>query len=400
MTVIALNCWSESDQTAIREQLDRILKSGPFLQSRRRQRFLEYIVNETLAGRGERLKGYNVALEVFDRPETFDANVDPIVRIEAARLRDKLREYYDAEGQSDPIRIDLPKGSYTPEIEFRDAEPKAGTAGKTTQPEADFGTPAAQPRPLGDSRWRQMALPILALLLVLGALGAWITRDRWAAQPKVAVEDLTSAMPSVPAIAVLPFLNLSGDPKQDYFSDGLTEDILTELSRARDLRVLARNTSFQYKGKAVDVGKLGRELGVRYVLEGSIQRSDDRLRVNAQLIDTDTGSHIWADRYDREMADVFLVQDEIVNQIVAKIAGSYGVIQNTEASSAAHRVPEQIQAYDLVLRARGAIQFDWNSRHLSPSRRPVAPSNRARPEQCARTPRACLVRGDGLGLPP
>ena len=92
MTVIALNCWSESDQKAIREQLDRIVKSGPFQQSRRRQKFLEYIVNETLAGRGERLKGHNIALEVFDRPETFNSNVDPIVRMEAARLRDRLRE--------------------------------------------------------------------------------------------------------------------------------------------------------------------------------------------------------------------------------------------------------------------------------------------------------------------
>ena len=95
MTAISLNCWSESDQKAIREQLVRILNSGPFHQSQRRQRFLEYLVNETLAGRGERLKGYNVALEVFDRPETFDPMVDPLVRIEAARLREKLREYYD-----------------------------------------------------------------------------------------------------------------------------------------------------------------------------------------------------------------------------------------------------------------------------------------------------------------
>jgi len=109
----------ESDQQAIRQQLDRILRSGAFLHSRRRQRFLEFLVNETLAGRGERLKGYNIALEVFDRPETFDPVVDPLVRTEAARLREKLREYYDTEGQSDPIRIDLPKGMYTPQIKFR-----------------------------------------------------------------------------------------------------------------------------------------------------------------------------------------------------------------------------------------------------------------------------------------
>ena len=176
------------------------------------------------------------------------------------------------------------------------------------------------------------------------------------------------ALPKGPAIAVLPFVNLSGDPKQEYFSDGLTEDILTELSRARDLRVLARNTTFQYKGKAVDVAKLGRELKVRYVLEGSVQRAGDRLRVNAQLIDGETGTHIWADRYDREMADVFLVQDEIVNQIVAKIAGGYGVIENTEVKSAAHKSPEQVQAYDLILRAREIMQWDWTGENFRAAR--------------------------------
>ena len=119
MTAVPLNGWSDSDQAAVREQLDRILKSRPFQPSRRRQRFLEYIVNETLAARGERLKGYTIAVGVFDRPETFDPAVDPVVRIEAARLRDKLREYYEADGQNDPVRIGLPKGTYTPHIEFR-----------------------------------------------------------------------------------------------------------------------------------------------------------------------------------------------------------------------------------------------------------------------------------------
>src|SRR5215510_6975883 len=119
VTEIQRKNWSESDQEAIRHQLDRILNSGPFHQSHRRQRFLEYLVTETLAGRGERLKGYNIALEVFDRPETFDPTVDPLVRVEAARLREKLREYYGTEGQSDAIHIDLPKGTYTPQIEFR-----------------------------------------------------------------------------------------------------------------------------------------------------------------------------------------------------------------------------------------------------------------------------------------
>ena len=213
-----------------------------------------------------------------------------------------------------------------------------------------------------------MAVPALALLLALAAAGAWLARDRWAPVPKETVEDVAQGLPKGPAIAVLPFVNLSGDPKQDYFSDGLTEDILTELSRARDLRVLARNTTFQYKGKAVDVGKLGRELKVRYVLEGSVRRAEDQLRVTAQLIDAETGSHIWADRYDREMADVFLVQDEIVNQIVAKIAGSYGAIERNEAKTAARKSPEQIRAYDLVLRARERHTMGLDQRDLSRGR--------------------------------
>ena len=339
MTAISLSCWSESDQKAIREQLVRILNSGPFHQSQRRQRFLEYLVNETLAGRGERLKAYNIALEVFDRPETFDPTVDPLVRIEAARLREKLREYYGTEGQSDAIHIDLPKGTYAPLIEFREGEQPVKSVSKRRM------------------RW-QTTVPVLALILILGAIGAWLTRDLWGPTPEGAAEH--------PVIAVLPFANLSDDPKQEYFSDGLTEDLMTELSRAsRDLRVLARNTTFQYKGKAVYIPKLGRELGARYVLEGSVRRTDDRLRVMAQLIETQTGAHVWADRFEREMADVFLVQDEIVSQIVAKIAGNFGVIDINEARSATRKNPNEIRAYDLVLRAQNVMHPEYSQETFS-----------------------------------
>jgi hypothetical protein len=121
VTAIPFESLSPSDRKAVREELDRILKSDQFLQSRRRRRFLEYVVNETLAGRGGRLKGYSIAREVFDRPEEFDPNTDSIVRMEAARLRDRLREYYEGDGRNNPIRIELPKGTYTPQIEFRQA---------------------------------------------------------------------------------------------------------------------------------------------------------------------------------------------------------------------------------------------------------------------------------------
>ena len=205
--------------------------------------------------------------------------------------------------------------------------------------------PSPRPRSKRSVRW-QIALPALVLILSLGALGAWLYRDRWMPAPEGAAEHPVLGLPNSPAIAVLPFVNVSGDPKQEYFSDGLTEDIMTELSRAsRDLRVLARNTTFQYKGKAVDVPKLGRELGAGYVLEGSVRRVDDGLRVTAQLIDTQTCSNVWAYRFDRTLADIFLVQDEIVRQIVAEISGSNGADERTETKAAARklRVPQRIR---------------------------------------------------------
>ena len=120
-------------------------------------------------------------------------------------------------------------------------------------------------------------------------------------------------LPDKPSIAVLAFTNMSGDPEQEYFSDGIADDIITELSRSRSLFVIARNSSFTYKGRAVDIKQVARELGVRYVLEGSVRRSGGRVRVVAQLIDAETGNHIWAERYDRALEDVFAVQDEITS---------------------------------------------------------------------------------------
>ena len=132
-------------------------------------------------------------------------------------------------------------------------------------------------------------------------------------------------LPDKPSIAVLAFTNMSGDPDQEYFSDGIAEDIITELSRSRSLFVIARNSSFTYKGHAVDVKQVARELGVRYVVEGSVRRSGGRVRVTAQLIDAETGNHIWAERYDRDIEEVFAVQDEITtavaNAIIPAISG-------------------------------------------------------------------------------
>ena len=124
-----------------------------------------------------------------------------------------------------------------------------------------------------------------------------------------------------PSIAVLPLANMSGDPEQEFFADGLTEDIITELSRFRDLLVISRNSTFVYKGKAVNVQEVAREFGVDYVLEGSVRKAGDRVRVTVQLIDAETDRHVWAERYDRELEDIFAIQDEMTRAIVATLPG-------------------------------------------------------------------------------
>jgi TolB-like protein len=156
------------------------------------------------------------------------------------------------------------------------------------------------------------------------------------------------APPDKPSLAVMPFTNMSGDPEQEYFADGIVEDIITGLSRIKWLFVIARNSSFIYKGQAVNVGRVGRELGVRYVLEGSVRKAGERVRVSGQLIETETSVHLWAERYDRRLDDVFALQDEITLNVVAAIEPS---LRDAEIERVKRKRPENLDAYDLVLRA-------------------------------------------------
>ncbi|MGN6307786.1 MAG: winged helix-turn-helix domain-containing tetratricopeptide repeat protein [Mesorhizobium sp.] len=156
-------------------------------------------------------------------------------------------------------------------------------------------------------------------------------------------------LPDKPSIAVLPFSNLSGDPEQEYFADGMVDDIITGLARINWLFVIARNSSFTYKGRAVDVKQIGRELGVRYVLEGSVRKAGDNVRVTGQMIDASTGAHVWAERYDRSSHDIFALQDEIALSAVGAIAQS---VRKAEIERVRRRRPDSLDAYDLVLQAQ------------------------------------------------
>jgi TolB-like protein/Flp pilus assembly protein TadD len=171
-------------------------------------------------------------------------------------------------------------------------------------------------------------------------------------EPKNAVQGepahATLALPDRPSIAVLPFTNMSGDVEQDYFADGMVEDIITGLARIKWLFVIARNSSFAYKGRAVDLKQAGRELGVRYILEGSVRRASSRVRVTGQLVEAETGRHVWADRYDRTLDDVFALQDELTMSVVAAVEPS---VRQAEIERVKRKRPDSLDAYDLVLRA-------------------------------------------------
>src|SRR5207249_10559041 len=182
---------------------------------------------------------------------------------------------------------------------------------------------------------------------------AWrlqIDRDCSPTLPKRAVVEAAQplALPDKPSIAVLPFQNISGDPEQEYFADGMVEDIITALSRIRWLFVIARNSSFTYKGQAVDVKQVGRELGVRYVLEGSVRKGGNRVRITAQLIDALSGAHLWSDRFDGSLEDIFELQDKVAVGVAGVIEPA---LQAAETARSAGRPTADLTAYDLYLRA-------------------------------------------------
>ena len=205
---------------------------------------------------------------------------------------------------------------------------------------------------------RTLGAAVLLVLIVAVAAGAWWWHERTA---RITGPAATShAASDKPSIAVLPFTNLSGDASQEYLSDGITEDIITALSRFSKLSVVARNSTFVYKGKPVDVRQVGKDLGVRYVLEGSVRRGQDRVRVTAQLIDVSDGKHIWAENYDRDLKDVLGVQDEVTQQIVGRLDVE---VDRAQLEQARRTSPKDFRAYDLALQARKLIYDHSEANH-------------------------------------
>lgn len=289
---------------SVRAELEKILSSHIFLTSERLSKFLRYVVEGSIRGQTDALKESILGMRVFGRGESFDPRVDAIVRVEAGRLRARLAAYYQTTGAGDPVRIEINKGGYVPAFHRRDSFP------------AEAGSLAGYP----------------------------FARNDAGIQPPNPAAAVTS-------IVVLPFVNLSAEPENEYFSDGLTEDVIAVLTRIPGIRVIARSTAFRYKGMALDIRKIGEELHVGLALEGSVRRIGDRLRITAQLIDTPSCFHIWSRTYDREMKDIFAIQRDISEAIGGMVQGQFHSSQfHSFRAPLTSDSPDAVKAYDLYLR--------------------------------------------------
>ncbi len=318
----------------VRVALDRILASSTLRHTDRLRRFLRFVVERTLDGHGDGLKEYVLGVEVFDRPQSFDPRVDPVVRVEARRLRFKLRDYYEGEGRGDPVVIDLPKGSYVPA--FRPRPPAVDPA---AQPAA---APARTEGALPFSSVRRvfsrpMAMMGTAALLVLAAVGVYVT--------------MTSGFwrtVDVPTVAVLPFESISADADNEHFCFGMVEELTTALAQVEGLRVVARTSASQFT-RGMDVTQIGRRLQANLLVEGSVRKAGDRLRVTAQLVDAVGGAHLWARTFERQVRDAFATQDEIAKAITTALQLR---VASPTGARASRRGPADPDAYTLYLKGQ------------------------------------------------
>jgi TolB-like protein/Flp pilus assembly protein TadD len=303
---------SESDAQAASEELERVLASPGFARNERLSKFLRYIVECHLDDRDGELKESLIGIHVFGRAPGYDSKKDPIVRTEATRLRARLSEYYVGEGKANPVVIELPRGGYIPVL---------------LRSQIDLNKPVTR---RFENRWMLSAGIVAVLAIATLVLGWW---------------RLHSTQPLT--IAVLPLDNLSHDPANDFFSDGLTDELIRNLSLIEGLAPRSRTSSFAFKNKPRNVHEVASELHADYILEGSVLRAGQRLRIDAQLIRARDDFPVWSNRYDRELTDVFAIQDEIARGIVNSLRLKLG--------RGRRRYQTSVDAYDAYLRAQALV---------------------------------------------
>ena len=291
----------------VRAGLERICTRLPFAKAPRLSLFLTYIVDETLAGRSDRLSGYAIGIDVFDKPEDFDPQVDTNVRVEASRLRRCLDQYYREAGIDDPVEIVVPKGTYVPVFRYR-----GGSRVITAQ--------VAPPR-----------------------------------------SDAAESPARGPLLAVLPFENFGADPADQFFADGLTEETIANLARFKDLFVFSRTTSSKFARDGADIRQIRDELGVDFIVEGSVRKTSQAVRVTVQLIDAATDGHILSENFDRACTPegVFEIQDEIALLVAGRVADRHGPLGRYISRAQRAGRSTQWETYSWILRF-----YEYYATHL------------------------------------
>lgn len=295
----------------VRQHLQDVLSSAAFSGSKRAQEFLQLVFEHALADRTDSLKERMIGAEMFGRPVDYDTANDAVVRVKATEVRRRILQYYRDSTPDPPVRIDLPVGSYVPKFAWHTGKasaPPSATSALLEGQTARDAHPAASAPVSAHRSWRNWK--VLVPLTVLFALALLFAVQSW--------WGISSASP-IRSLAILPFVNLSGDPKQEYFADGMTEELIAELGQVSTLRVISRTSAMTYKGTMKTVPVIARELHVDGILEGSIEREGNKVRVIIQLIDSRTDEHIWAHSYERDMTSALELQGEVARAITDQV---------------------------------------------------------------------------------
>jgi len=333
---------ADEDRAArIRDELRTVLASEAFKGGRRAQDFLQLVVEHALAGRLDNLRERMLGVEMFGRPVDYDTANDAVVRVKASEVRRRLAQYYGSLEVPPAVRIDLPPGSYVPQFSFETAPLVAPDSSVGTQP-AELA--AAPPPPARHFRFG-MSRPFLVLtgclvvaLVVVAAVLIW---------------NSSPSRGPIRSIAVLPLANYSGDPNEDYFADGMTENLIAELGRISSLRIISRTSTMTYKGTHKTIPQIAQELSVDAVVEGSVERVGNRVRITTQLIDARSDQHLWAQTYDRDMTDTLQVQSEVARAISDQISAELTPAEEARLNRSQHVNPEAMELY-----MRGMRQFN------------------------------------------
>lgn len=342
------NAQSPPSAADVCAQLERLVASPEFDVPARARRFLSYVVEETLAGRGDRIKAYSVGMEVFGRDKNFDAQNDPAVRIEAGRIRRALAHYYLVAGLSDPVIIDIPKGAYVPHFAWRTEQVTDRPAATGPPPEGPAASLPAMPKKR--IIWLGAGLAALAAVFLLVMVFLIPSRD---ARVPAAQAPITG-LPRGPTLVVMPFADLGGGPETRIYAQGLTEEVLSQLARFRELSVLGRETS-QSIPPGANAARIRSELGVRYVLEGSVRTAEHQLRVTGRLLEAETGAVLWSQAYDDDLRvrGFFAIQDDVAQKVATAIGQPYGIIARSDERRTHAGAPDDLEAYACTLRFYG-----------------------------------------------